>query len=304
MYPDNEGLQVVPHSTLEHDANGLGCPKVPGHDAPELAPDRSNAPECYNAAVSEHINATAPEHINTDDNETTPPASELKADHQQQVQSKRFCGLSKRRVIIIGAVIAAIVIAVAVALGVVLGRKSSAPSDPSPSPSSSVAAFLPSFNGLALTKVKTSNGNSTIGYYQDVYGNIRERRALNTTWQYADNDIVVANAAVNGSTPVAATTYSTGDTLYVCFLLHFSFARVLILCPETRLLHQWRESAHGDEQNHRGLDHALHNSQRRHCVRVRFRRPRGRHLHVQIHSTRARLLRFSSRKHQRNSHGR
>lgn len=229
MYPDNEGLQVVLDSTLEHNANAARYQKVPGHDAPELAPDHSSAPECINAAAPEHMNATAPEYIHTDGNQSTPPASELKADHQQRPNSKRYRGFDKRRFIIIGAVVAVIVIAVAIALGVVLSRKASASSDPSPSPSASVAAFLPSSNGLALTKIETSNGNSTIGYYQDVNGNIRERRALNATWQYAQNDMVVTSAVVNGSTPIAATTYSTGDTTYVRLLSYFDSTQMLMV---------------------------------------------------------------------------
>lgn len=229
MHPDSEGLQVVPDSTLEHNVNAPGYQKIPSHDAPELAPDRPNAPECINAAVPEYVDATGPEYANTDGNESTPPASELKADHQRRRSSKRYCGFSKRNFIIAMVAIAVVVIAVAVALGVVLGRKSSAPSSSSSDPASSTPAFSPSSNGLAVARVVTPSGNNTISFYQDVYGNICERRALNATWQYVQNDMVVASALVNGSTPIAATTYSTGDTLYVCLLLYFDYVRMLTL---------------------------------------------------------------------------
>jgi hypothetical protein len=220
---------IVPDSTLEHNANVPGYQKIPSHDAPELAPDRSNAPECINAAAPEYFDATGPEYANTDSNESTPPPSELKADHQRRPNSNRYCGLRKRNLIITLAAIAVVVIAVAVALGVVLGRKSSAPSSPSSDSSSSAPAFSPSSNGLAVTRIVTPSCNSTISFYQDVYGNIRERRALNAAWQYVQNDMVVASALVNDSTPIAATTFSTGDTLYVCLLLYFDCGCMLML---------------------------------------------------------------------------
>lgn len=242
---DYDGLEVWYNNTP---------PEVAHHNAPELQDKAQSAQFCHDNSSPEVFHDYAPE-VHRDVAgieavELSPNLSEkqpmvdLTHDRNSQGNRKRICGLSKPW--FYGTIAIVVVTITAIVVGSVIGSFLSKNRHTKPIPT-----LLPSASKTAAPPTATAvprvpvHGMSQLGsvawqdgknvtqcrvYYQDANSQIRE-----SAWNASSGHWYVSNsgiAAAKNGTPIAASAFTGGDGISVCWL-SIRFEKYALTCGDT-----------------------------------------------------------------------